>query len=53
MFLHVDDVKTLDGYRLYLRFNNGVEGIVDLQAELHGEVFALSLIHISEPTRPY
>lgn len=40
MFLHVDDVKTLDGYRLYLRFNNGVEGIVDLQAELHGEVFA-------------
>ena len=39
MFIHVTDVEYLNGYRLQLRFNNGVEGIVDLQRELYGEVF--------------
>lgn len=29
----------LEGYRLRLEFNNGVEGVVDLSAELYGEVF--------------
>ena len=39
MFIRVTDVEYLNGYRLHLRFNNGVEGIVDLQRELYGEVF--------------
>jgi len=39
MFIHVTDAEYLHDYRLRLRFNNGVEGIVDLQAELYGEVF--------------
>ena len=39
MFVHVTDVEYLGGYRLRLRFNTGVEGIVDLQSELYGEVF--------------
>ncbi len=39
MFLHVDGVKVLDDYHLYLKFNNGEEGIVDLKPELFGEVF--------------
>lgn len=39
MFIHVTDMTYLDGYRLWLRFNNGVEGVVDLQPELYGEVF--------------
>ena len=39
MFIHVTDAEYLNGYRLQLRFNNGVEGIVDLQPELYGEVF--------------
>jgi hypothetical protein len=39
MFLHVTDVKYIDDYRLWLRFNNGAEGILDLEAELYGEIF--------------
>jgi hypothetical protein len=39
MFLHVTDAEYLDAYRLRLRFSNGVEGSVDLQPELYGEVF--------------
>jgi hypothetical protein len=39
MFVHVTEMSCLDGYRLQLRFNNGVEGIVDLEPELYGEIF--------------
>jgi hypothetical protein len=39
MFLHVSDVKYLRDYKLWLRFNNGAEGTVDLESELYGEVF--------------
>ncbi|PDV97582.1 DUF2442 domain-containing protein [Candidatus Chloroploca asiatica] len=39
MFIHVTNVQYLDGYRLQLHFNNGVEGVVDLEPELYGEVF--------------
>ncbi len=39
MFIHVTDAEYLHDYRLRLHFNNGVEGIVDLQAEFYGEVF--------------
>jgi hypothetical protein len=37
--LHVIAVEYLESYQLKLRFNNGIEGIVDLEAELHGEIF--------------
>lgn len=40
MFLHTTHVSALSGHRLQLRFNNGVEGVVDLTDELWGTVFA-------------
>ena len=39
MILHTTEVTPLPGYRLFLRFNNGAAGEVDLSAELEGEVF--------------
>ncbi len=39
MMLPVTGVRYLDDYRLWLRFNDGVEGEVDLAGELGGEVF--------------
>jgi hypothetical protein len=39
MLLHTTEVKPLPGYRLFLRFNNGEAGEVDLSDELDGEVF--------------
>lgn len=38
--LHVADVKYLDNYRLWLTFDNGTVGIVDLEQELWGEMFS-------------
>lgn len=40
MILHTTEVKALPDYRLFLRFNNGVAGEVDLRDELEGEIFA-------------
>ncbi len=39
MFLHVIDAKYMGNYKLKLKFNNGAEGMVDLEQELYGEVF--------------
>jgi hypothetical protein len=39
MFLHVNEVKYLKEYKLYLKFNDGMEGQVDLKAHLWGKVF--------------
>jgi hypothetical protein len=39
MMLHVVDAKYLGCHRVYLRFNNGVEGEVDLSESLEGLVF--------------
>lgn len=39
MFLHVTSVEYLSDFKLRLSFNNGSEGVVDLEPELHGEVF--------------
>lgn len=39
MFLHVEDVKYLHDYTVWVRFNDGTEGEVNLDAELEGEVF--------------
>lgn len=39
MFLHVKEAKYLHDYVIWLRFNNGAEGEIDLKDELWGEVF--------------
>lgn len=39
MFLHVVKAKYLDDYRIWLAFNNGAEGEIDLSSELYGEIF--------------
>ncbi|HRD87879.1 MAG: DUF2442 domain-containing protein [Candidatus Accumulibacter sp.] len=39
MILHTTEVTPLSGYRLFLRFNNGESGEVDLSGEIDGEVF--------------
>jgi hypothetical protein len=39
MLIHVTDARHVADYTLWLRFNDGTEGEVDLQDELEGEVF--------------
>lgn len=36
---HVIDAKYKDGYRIWLKFNDGAEGVIDLEKELYGEMF--------------
>jgi hypothetical protein len=52
--LHVVEAKVAGGYRLFLRFSDGVEGIADLASLLWGPVFepirdgaAFARFHIS------
>ncbi len=39
MFLHVKEAKYLHDYVIWLRFDNGKEGEIDLKDELSGEIF--------------
>jgi len=39
MFLHVKDAEYLHDYVIWLRFNDGAEGEIDLRDELEGEMF--------------
>lgn len=39
MLVWVTEARHVDGYRLWLRFNDGVAGEVDLEGRLFGEVF--------------
>ena len=39
MFLHVRQANYIGGYRIWVRFNDGSEGVVDLSDCLDGEVF--------------
>jgi hypothetical protein len=39
MFLQVMNAKYLHDYVLWIKFNDGVEGEIDLKDELEGEVF--------------
>ena len=39
MLVHVVDARYVAGHTLWLRFDDGVEGEVDLSSEIHGEVF--------------
>jgi hypothetical protein len=40
MFLHVNEAKYLHDYVIWLKFNDGTEGEVDLRNEIFGEMFA-------------
>lgn len=40
MILHTNEVTPLPECRLAVRFNNGENGIIDLSAELTGNMFA-------------
>jgi len=40
MIVRVIDARHLGGHRVWLRFDDGLEGEVDLAGELSGEVFA-------------
>lgn len=37
--VEVTEARHLGGYRVWLRFSDGAEGEIDLEAELWGEVF--------------
>jgi hypothetical protein len=39
MILHVDEAKYVEGHRVWLRFNDGFCGEVDLSDELDGPIF--------------
>ena len=39
MILHVIKAEYKDDYRIWIKFNDDSEGIVDLKDELYGEVF--------------
>ncbi len=39
MFLHVLEARYVGGYTIWLRFDDGAEGEIDLEPELEGEVF--------------
>jgi len=39
MLVHVLEARHRGDHRVWLRFDDGVDGVVDLSAELDGEVF--------------
>ena len=41
MFLHVAEARYLHDYVIWLRFNDGTEGEIDLEGELEGDVFGV------------
>lgn len=39
VILHVTEARVLPAYRLWLRFNDGAEGVADLSSDLDAPVF--------------
>lgn len=39
MFMHVTQAKYIDEYKIWLSFNDGAEGEIDLASELYGAIF--------------
>lgn len=39
MFLHVKEARYLRDYVIWVKFNDGIEGEVDLEGELAGDIF--------------
>jgi hypothetical protein len=46
MIVHVEKARYLGDHRVWLRFDDGFEGEIDLSKELEGEVF----LPLQEPT---
>jgi hypothetical protein len=40
MFIHVSEARYVRDYTIWLRFNDGAQGEIDLRHELSGEMFA-------------
>lgn len=38
-FLHIEEAKYLDDYRVWVKFSDGTDGQVDLKDELDGPIF--------------
>jgi len=38
-FIHVSNARHIESFRIWLQFNDGTEGEVDLENEFHGKVF--------------
>ena len=39
MFTHVEHATYIGDYRVWLSFNDGTEGEIDLSSELYGEIY--------------
>ncbi|RJP31471.1 MAG: DUF2442 domain-containing protein [Candidatus Omnitrophota bacterium] len=39
MFLHVTEAKYMQDYQVWIAFNDGTEGIIDLSEDLNGRIF--------------
>jgi uncharacterized protein DUF2442 len=39
MFIHVEQAKYIRDYKIWLSFNDGTQGEIDLSSELYGEIF--------------
>ena len=39
MFIHVTNAQYINSYKVWLSFNDGAEGEIDLSSELYGELF--------------
>ena len=39
MFIHVIDSKYLKGYRVWVAFNDGTSGEIDLSSDIDGKIF--------------
>lgn len=39
MFMHVTKARYIESYKVWLSFNDGAEGEVNLASELYGEIF--------------
>lgn len=39
MFIHVEEAKYVKDYTVWLSFNDGAQGEVDLSSELYGKIF--------------
>jgi len=39
MILHIIDAKYKSDYKIWMKFNDGAEGVVDLKDQLYGEMF--------------
>jgi len=44
MILHVLDAKYLNEYRVWISFNNGNSGIINLKDDLDGEMFEVFIV---------